>query len=356
MPTGRSSEHLPLTPESFGWLLRDWRRLRGVKNAALAREFKCHDSLLSRFEGAQRKPHREYVEWVDHRLDAGGALVRAFEEVDWDREAVHPDWFQRYAGLEEKADLIRGYDLKRLPGLLQTPEYARALFRFARPEATDEQLANSIAARMSRRRRFLKADGPQLVQVLDEGIIWSPVGGLTAMREQLQHVLDLGERPNIVVQVAPFSLGERGGPTSGFTLLTLPGGEQWAYSESMSKGYFANDHDTIKARSRSYDRLRAESLSASDTARLIRRAMRGLVNVPISFPSQHLTYSFQKAAWRKSTYSDGDGGQCVEVALNLAPVVPVRDSKDRHGPQLNFPSSAWASFVRGVAAGEFDAS
>ncbi|MDH6118706.1 hypothetical protein ABH930_003651 [Kitasatospora sp. GAS204A] len=60
--------------------------------------------------------------------------------------------------------------------------------------------------------------------------------------------------------------------------------------------------------------------------------------------------------WRTSSYSEGDGGDCVEVALNLAAadgVVPVRDSKDRQGPELAFGADAWSAFTRGVAGGEF---
>ncbi|WP_433891207.1 DUF397 domain-containing protein [Streptomyces sp. CA-111067] len=58
-------------------------------------------------------------------------------------------------------------------------------------------------------------------------------------------------------------------------------------------------------------------------------------------------------AWRKSTYSNGQGGECIEVADGLADVVPVRDSKDPHGPALAFASDAWASFVADVKAGHF---
>ncbi|MFE2230328.1 DUF397 domain-containing protein [Streptomyces kronopolitis] len=54
------------------------------------------------------------------------------------------------------------------------------------------------------------------------------------------------------------------------------------------------------------------------------------------------------AAWRKSSYSNGDGGDCVEVADDLPGVVPVRDSKDPHGPALIFPVAAWSSFVSAV--------
>lgn len=62
--------------------------------------------------------------------------------------------------------------------------------------------------------------------------------------------------------------------------------------------------------------------------------------------------------WFKSSYSGSNGGDCIEVAANLvAPrgIVPVRDSKDPHGPMLAFTSAAWASFVTAVDAGEFGA-
>jgi hypothetical protein len=57
--------------------------------------------------------------------------------------------------------------------------------------------------------------------------------------------------------------------------------------------------------------------------------------------------------WRKSSYSNGDGGECIEVADGFPGVTPVRDSKDPHGPALVFTAAAWAGFVTGIKAGEF---
>ncbi len=54
------------------------------------------------------------------------------------------------------------------------------------------------------------------------------------------------------------------------------------------------------------------------------------------------------AVWRKSSYTNGDGGDCVEVVDDLAGVVPVRDSKDPHGPAIIFPATAWSTFVSAV--------
>jgi hypothetical protein len=61
------------------------------------------------------------------------------------------------------------------------------------------------------------------------------------------------------------------------------------------------------------------------------------------------------ARWRKSTYSNGEGGDCIEVADDLHGVVPVRDSKDPHGPALVFPAAAWGAFIAGVKSGDFPA-
>lgn len=61
------------------------------------------------------------------------------------------------------------------------------------------------------------------------------------------------------------------------------------------------------------------------------------------------------AIWRKSTHSNPDGGACVEVADNFPGVVPVRDSKNPHGPTLVFPAAGWASFVAAVRRGDISA-
>jgi hypothetical protein len=63
--------------------------------------------------------------------------------------------------------------------------------------------------------------------------------------------------------------------------------------------------------------------------------------------------SLTSASWRKSTYSGGDGGDCIEVAANLPDLIPVRDSKDPGGPALTFTPAAWSSFVTATARGEF---
>ncbi|MDA0635454.1 DUF397 domain-containing protein [Nonomuraea sp. MCN248] len=61
------------------------------------------------------------------------------------------------------------------------------------------------------------------------------------------------------------------------------------------------------------------------------------------------------AVWQKSSYSSGNGGQCVEVAMNLPEMIAVRDSKNPDGPKLLFTCDEWKVFIGGVKMGEFDA-
>lgn len=63
------------------------------------------------------------------------------------------------------------------------------------------------------------------------------------------------------------------------------------------------------------------------------------------------TSDLSAVAWRRSSYSNSDGGQCVEISDDLAAVVPVRDSKAPHGPTLTFPADDWSSFVAAVKNG-----
>lgn len=68
----------------------------------------------------------------------------------------------------------------------------------------------------------------------------------------------------------------------------------------------------------------------------------------------NMTADLTRAVWRKSTFSNGSGGDCVEVAANLDGIVAVRDSKNPHGPALIFTPGEWRTFAAGVKSGEFD--
>ncbi|WP_130798329.1 DUF397 domain-containing protein [Streptomyces otsuchiensis] len=66
-------------------------------------------------------------------------------------------------------------------------------------------------------------------------------------------------------------------------------------------------------------------------------------------------FTLSSAVWRKSSYSDGNGGSCVEVADGVPGVMPVRDSKAPAGPSLVIPAASWTGFVTAVRTGDLAA-
>lgn len=137
-------------------------------------------------------------------------MLRLWKKVDWYPEVQHPDWFARRAQMDKEAVALRAYQDRVIPGLLQTPDYAHALF--SQVESGDE-VEEHVRARLSRQRRFLSDDGPLYVAVLDESCLRNVVGSPAVMRDQCAHLLDVGRRPNIRIQVAPASLRGSFAPT-----------------------------------------------------------------------------------------------------------------------------------------------
>ncbi|MEV4611308.1 DUF397 domain-containing protein, partial [Kitasatospora sp. NPDC049258] len=251
-----------------------------------------------------------------------------------------------YAGLEAEATIIRKFQVQLVPGILQTADYARVLFRGLDPLASPEVIDERVAVRLARQRLLTADNAPRLLVVLDEGVLLRNYGGPEVMRRQLIHLLRMARLPNVVIRVAPFGTGACAAFDQSFTLLTLPHEPDVIYTEGIHRGQLVDDPARYAEWSYRYDLLLSESLSDSSSLARIRSAMEAL-------RTMNTAPDLNAASWRKSTYSTGDGGDCVEVADGFDGVMPVRDSKDPDGPALVFPSAAWRSFVAGVRAGDF---
>ncbi|MBV9382016.1 MAG: helix-turn-helix transcriptional regulator [Streptosporangiaceae bacterium] len=125
-----------------------------------------------------------------------------------------PAWVKPYLGLEQAASLIRGYDVQFVPGLLQTPAYARAVFGLP-GGSTGDQAERRVAVRMRRQEILHRADPPYLWVVIDESALRRPVGGTAVMRAQIEHLIEITQLRHVNIQVLPFRAGGHaagGGP------------------------------------------------------------------------------------------------------------------------------------------------
>ncbi|MFD5328574.1 Scr1 family TA system antitoxin-like transcriptional regulator [Streptomyces sp. NPDC127092] len=261
------SEAAATTAEVFGELLRHYRESAGLTQEALARLIPCDRSQVARVEAAKRVPTDAFAKACDEILETGGVLLRLWGRIDWYPEVQHPDWFERRAEMDAKATEIRAYQIQVVPGLLQTPAYAQSLYAQRLEDA--EEVEERVRARLSRQQRFLTAGGPAYIAVLDESCLRNMVGDADVMREQCAHLLKVAQLPNIRVQVAPFSQPGIDRPDASMSLILLPDGHQWVYSESLDSGHFSDDPAIFARHSQTYDVLRADCLSGRESAVLI---------------------------------------------------------------------------------------
>ncbi|MFF7264918.1 Scr1 family TA system antitoxin-like transcriptional regulator [Streptomyces sp. NPDC008159] len=255
----------------FGEVLRHYREAALLTQEALAREIPCDRSQVAKIEAGTRVPSDQFAKRCDEVLDTGGVLTRMWGKIDWYPAVQHPDWFERRVEMEAVAVGLREYQEQVIPGLLQTAEYARAIFSRS---ATGDEVEERVRARLSRQPRFLSDDGPLYVAVLDESCLRTRVGSADVMRDQCAHLLSIGQRPNIRIQVAPADHFEVVRPRQSMSLIELPD-ERWVYSESLDHSHFNNEPTAYARYSRTYDVLRADILSAHESAALISDVMEG---------------------------------------------------------------------------------
>ncbi|MEU1285290.1 helix-turn-helix transcriptional regulator [Kitasatospora sp. NPDC005856] len=272
----------------FGEALRFAREQAGYTQEDLGRLLHCHRTVITRFESGKRSMDRETVGKADEVLGMRGLLVRLWERVDWHADIEHPDWFQKYVELEEEAAATRVLQYMRINGLLQCEEYAYEIFRLGDARDHPQWLAERVATRLSRQKRYLVDDGPSMIVILHESAIRSVIGGPGVMRKQMEHLLAVGERSNVLIQVAPFAFRARKSPTTSVVLLEMPDGKEWVYSESLYRGHFSDAPSVVQQTRRDFDLVRGAVLSVDDSHALItevteeyryaeRRAERGVV-------------------------------------------------------------------------------
>ncbi|MFJ4080380.1 Scr1 family TA system antitoxin-like transcriptional regulator [Streptomyces iakyrus] len=254
----------------FGEVLRHFREAALLTQEALARQIPCDRSHVARVEAGTRVPQDTFAKACDELLGTGGVLARLWARIDWYPQVEHPDWFRRRAEMDEVAVSLREYQERVMPGLLQTADYAQSLFSLL---VSGEELKERVRARLSRQQRFLAEGGPLYIVVLDESCLRNMIGSPAVMRDQCAHLLNVGRRPNIRIQVAPASRLGLFRPSGSMSLIKLPDGHDWVYSESLDRGHFNDDPALFARHSHTYDVLRADALSAPQSADLIHETM-----------------------------------------------------------------------------------
>ncbi|MEU0039770.1 helix-turn-helix transcriptional regulator [Streptomyces sp. NPDC006333] len=254
----------------FGRQLKLCRERAGLDRAELGTRTGYSASTIASFEQGRRIPPPRFIDTADEVLDAGGVLKAGKGEV---ARAQYPAFFRDAARLEARAAALHVYATKAVPGLLQTEEYARAVFTMWRPLLEEEIVGQRVEARLARQDTFMRTPLPTISFVIEEFVLRRPLGGRAVMRGQLEQILLHGHRRNVEIQVMPIEREEHAGLDGPFTLIETEEGQRIAYVEAYRDSRLYTERRSVREIEEQYGLLRAQALTPRESLALVEKLL-----------------------------------------------------------------------------------
>jgi transcriptional regulator with XRE-family HTH domain len=267
----------------LGQRLRALRQGRELTVAQAAEQLGISPSKVTKIELAQLAATRDdllkmldvYGETDPEQQALLLSMVREGNRKDWweGHRVLHPK-FASYLGLESVATTLQAYDTHLVHGLLQTPDYARALLRAARPELLEHEVDQLVQLRMRRQEVLTRTDPPPLTlwSVMDEAVLRRQVGGRETMHAQLQRLIQASARPNVTLLVMPDSLGAHPGLTGPLAILQFETGTRpVAYVEAQAGNLYMEKDDDLRRCQQTMNHILAAAPGPEPSLALIRQ-------------------------------------------------------------------------------------
>jgi transcriptional regulator with XRE-family HTH domain len=216
----------------LGARLRQLRQAAGISRQDAAGAIRSSASKITRLElGRSGVKTRDLADLLTlYGTDPAGqssmmALAQVGNNRGWwqDYGDAVPAWQADYLGLEQSASLIRSYEPRFVPELLQTPEYARILLASTSGDLDAGRAERQIAVLLRRQQILHREQPPHVWMVIDEGALRRPVGGPVVMRAQLGHLIDVTRLSHVNIQVVAFRTGGHAASRGPVSLLRFAG-------------------------------------------------------------------------------------------------------------------------------------
>jgi transcriptional regulator with XRE-family HTH domain len=259
----------------IGARLRRLREERGISRTDAGYVIRASESKMSRLElGRVSFKERDINDLLMYygvtdpteRDDLLG-LVRQANRPGWWREFedVMPGWFANYVGLEEAARALRTYETHFIPGLLQTPDYARAVLASTLPPLPGPDLERGVTLRLKRQQVLTGANPLRVWAVIDEAALRRQVGGPQVYRGQLEHLLEVAGR-GVALQVLPIqSIAHAGGGAFSILRFDEPDVADVVYVEQLVSALYLDRPEPVARYAEAFTRLSLESLTPEAT-------------------------------------------------------------------------------------------
>ena len=255
---------------TVGRQLKLRREALGMRAAEFAVAVGYGEDLVYKVEGGKRIPRQEYLDKADEVLGAGGLVAAAWEDV---KRVRYPKKVRELGKLEGRAVEIALYECHIIPGLLQTPEHARAVIGAAQPPYSPDDVERMVAARLARQSVFERSPAPALSFVLEEGVLRRPIGGRMVWRQQLERLLEVGRLHNVVLQAMPMDCDSHSGLDGRIELLKFPDGTAVGRSDGAFNGRPVHELKHLRILELRYGTIRAQALSPRESLAFIEQLL-----------------------------------------------------------------------------------
>ncbi|MGA5579967.1 helix-turn-helix domain-containing protein [Streptomyces thermodiastaticus] len=258
---------------AFGQTMKMLRLRAGLDREELGRRLGYSASTIAAFEQGCRIPSPRTIDKADEALGADGLLRLWKDEVE---RAQYPVFFRGMAQLEKEAMELLAYDTLVVNGLLQTESYMRALLTMRRPPLSEDTIEQRVAARLARQDILDGEPAPLLSFVMDESILRRRYGGREVYRGQLEHLLSIGRRRTVTLQVMPLDSAESAGVDGPFTIVVRQDGKRFVYAEAQGTSSLEIDPARAAVASSRYGVIRSQALSPQESLAVIEGLLKSL--------------------------------------------------------------------------------
>lgn len=256
--------------QAVGRLLKVCREAAGLSVVEAAGALGYGEDMIRKIERGARIPRPELLDRADQLLKAQGHL-RAFREDM--RKARYPKKIRELADLEGRAVEMLLYSNHNIHGLLQTPEYARALFEMRQPTLSEDVVERETAARMARRVVFEREPAPTLSFVQEQVTLERPYGGNMVLRRQLEHLSEVARLRNVTLQVMPTDREENAGASGLVEVLKFIDGTAIGRSDGAFNGRPVSNPKDLRILELRYGMIRAQALTPRESQAFIEQAL-----------------------------------------------------------------------------------
>ncbi|MFF7728280.1 helix-turn-helix transcriptional regulator [Streptomyces sp. NPDC008001] len=253
-------------------IVRLLRKMSGMTQEELGAQIGYTGSAISALETGAQPATEKMLDGLEKTIGCGmGILTTAKKYVRLDK---YPTFFKDFARLEQQALTLLSFETFLVNGLFQTEEYARALIGGGYPPLPDHMVEELVEARMARKAIFDRDPMPLIELILEEAILRRPLGGWDIMRNQLKHLLECAERPNVTIQVLPLDRGLRGahaGVRGPMKLVQTPDHRMMVYLEVQDTSNLLSEPAEVTRHFHRYAMIRAQALGPDESLGLIER-------------------------------------------------------------------------------------